>query len=62
MGFTGNFKETFAEVDTDGSGVISLDEIDKETFYIWSQFKRWLGSRYTSVQEMFKDISGPRLE
>merc|ERR1719159_2371950 len=48
MGYEGNILELWNDIDEDGSGEISLEEIDADAFDLWHSFQRWCALTFES--------------
>merc|ERR1719440_1863799 len=57
MNFEGNVIELWNDIDEDGSGEITLDEIDTDAFDLWSSFRRWSALTFESSRDMFDKLS-----
>mmetsp|Transcript_90617 Transcript_90617/g.173816 ORF Transcript_90617/g.173816 Transcript_90617/m.173816 type:complete len:861 (+) Transcript_90617:120-2702(+) len=52
LDFPGDEEELFHEIDTDGSGYITMNEIDHVSTDLWNSFRAWCGQSFTSAEEM----------
>lgn len=52
IGYLGDAKQLFRDVDDDGSGVLTMKELDSWSADLWSGFKRWCAQTFTSATDM----------
>lgn len=52
----GNVESLWEEMDADGSGEITFDEVDAEQAQMWSTFRRWCGTKFSSPRDMVVKI------
>jgi Ca2+-binding EF-hand superfamily protein len=57
MGFTAG-AELLKVIDEDGSGEISLAEIDPDSSRLWSKFRTWCAEQFVDVGVMLKSLGG----
>lgn len=50
--YPGDVQALFEEIDTDGSGFITMNEIDHVSTDLWNSFRAWCGQSFTSAEEM----------
>lgn len=65
MEFDGSPQRLFALLDFDGSGDITLEEIDGSQSIVWQRFRIWCAKTFSSVDDMVEkllDTSGPDFE
>jgi len=55
-GFAGNIKKVFQELDTDGSGIITFNEVDPAWYTRLSVFHRLLATKYKSYENAWKAL------
>ena len=61
MKFKGDVMKLWYELDADGSGEITLQEIDAESNSLWQSFRSWCATRFTSnVSYVSRSCSGTR--
>lgn len=54
--FHGNMQALWDELDADGSGEITLEELDADQAKLWSCFKSWCGRKFKSPKDMILQI------
>lgn len=52
LGYQGDAKAIFHQLDADDSGILSLQEIDGASAQMWSQFRAWCASTFTGAEDM----------
>jgi len=52
MEFPGDQEALFHELDCDGSGFLTMDEIDAWSSDLWAAFRRWCAQTFTDEQDM----------
>lgn len=52
----GNLRELWKQMDVDGSGELTLDEIDRESASIWRKFRAWSAIRFESDVDMISKL------
>merc|ERR1719453_1153401 len=57
LGFAGDIVKLWKDMDLDGSGVLTFDEIDVESADMWSSFRRWAGSTFESGRDMITQLN-----
>lgn len=57
MGFPGDIIKLWREMDADGSGGLTLDEIDQENADLWSSFRRWCGATFEGGLDLIQQVS-----
>jgi len=60
MGFLGNVQKIFAEMDTDGSGIITFDEVDHTWFVRIQNFHQRLLSKYNTYEGAWRALDANR--
>eukprot|EP00931_Biecheleriopsis_adriatica_P114679 TRINITY_DN90598_c0_g1_i1.p1 TRINITY_DN90598_c0_g1~~TRINITY_DN90598_c0_g1_i1.p1 ORF type:complete len:1547 (+),score=371.71 TRINITY_DN90598_c0_g1_i1:74-4642(+) len=56
LSFSGNAKASFAEIDSDGSGVITFDEVDREWCSRLSDFHTRLLAKFEDYQSAWRNV------
>jgi len=56
MGYPGNATALFASLDSDGSGELSLEEIDEADADLWQRFRVWCVAAFGSVKDMIAKL------
>jgi hypothetical protein len=57
LGFEGDIVKLWKDMDLDGSGVLTFDEIDVESADMWSSFHRWAGTTFDSARDMITQLN-----
>lgn len=57
LGFQGDIVKLWKDMDLDGSGVLTFDEIDVESADMWASFRRWAGSTFESARDMITQLN-----
>lgn len=57
LDYKGDIVKPFREMDEDGSGEITIDEIDTEAGDLWLQFRHFCGKHFDSGRDMMQHIS-----
>eukprot|EP00746_Dinoflagellata_sp_MGD_P028788 gnl/MRDRNA2_/MRDRNA2_168035_c0_seq1.p1 gnl/MRDRNA2_/MRDRNA2_168035_c0~~gnl/MRDRNA2_/MRDRNA2_168035_c0_seq1.p1 ORF type:complete len:701 (+),score=152.66 gnl/MRDRNA2_/MRDRNA2_168035_c0_seq1:157-2259(+) len=57
LGFDGDIVKLWKDMDLDGSGVLTFDEIDVEGADMWASFRRWAGSTFDSARDMITQLN-----
>eukprot|EP00929_Paragymnodinium_shiwhaense_P112914 TRINITY_DN81185_c0_g1_i1.p1 TRINITY_DN81185_c0_g1~~TRINITY_DN81185_c0_g1_i1.p1 ORF type:complete len:723 (+),score=201.48 TRINITY_DN81185_c0_g1_i1:84-2252(+) len=58
MGYDGNIKALFESIDIDGSGELSLSEIDEAQDVLWRHFRSWCVKNFANATEIIQALSG----
>jgi len=56
LNYVGDIKRLWREVDIDGSGEITFDEIDADSAQVWNMFRRWCGSKFSGPKDMVQKL------
>jgi len=56
IGFAGNIRKTFNELDTNQNGIITLNEVDPESYQKLSRFQELLHGKYSSYENAWKSL------
>lgn len=57
IGYTQNVVDLFNSIDLDGSGELSLEEIDAKSANLWSRFRQWCVKTFPNSREMLLQLS-----
>lgn len=58
MGYQGDAKKTFQALDDDGSGEVTLVEIDIDQAHLWRRFRLWCAETFENSEDMLHRIGG----
>jgi len=58
LGFDGDDRTIFEVLDTDGSGEISLEEIDEASARLWVKFRAWALNKFDSAKDLMQTLTG----
>lgn len=56
MNFKGNATDLFTSIDIDGSGELSLDEIEVHSNNLWSSFRSWCVEKFASASDFIMQV------
>lgn len=56
--YSGDVSTIFRAIDQDGSGELSLEEIDAQSAAVWGEFRMWCVQSYKSARDMLLKLSG----
>jgi hypothetical protein len=56
LNYAGDIKRLWREVDIDGSGEITFDEIDADSAQVWNMFRRWCGAKFSGPKDMVQKL------
>jgi Ca2+-binding EF-hand superfamily protein len=56
LGFSGHLQKVFKELDADGSGIITFNEVDPEWYAKHSEFHRLCHTKYKSYQSLWRQL------
>lgn len=56
LAYEGSVLKLWKDLDIDGSGELSLDEIDQESADMWSSFRRWCATKFVSAKDMVSQL------
>lgn len=62
LGFEAKTTEVMKHLDVDGSGDISLSELDPHAEKLWRKFRRWCVANFSNVEEMIEELCGDKLD
>eukprot|EP00929_Paragymnodinium_shiwhaense_P047600 TRINITY_DN24136_c0_g2_i1.p1 TRINITY_DN24136_c0_g2~~TRINITY_DN24136_c0_g2_i1.p1 ORF type:complete len:804 (+),score=204.67 TRINITY_DN24136_c0_g2_i1:185-2596(+) len=51
-----NMEDIFDHIDIDGSGDLTLEEIDEQEAFVWDHFRMWCGCRFTSARDLIRQL------
>eukprot|EP00930_Biecheleria_cincta_P042379 TRINITY_DN29156_c0_g1_i1.p1 TRINITY_DN29156_c0_g1~~TRINITY_DN29156_c0_g1_i1.p1 ORF type:complete len:803 (+),score=151.56 TRINITY_DN29156_c0_g1_i1:87-2495(+) len=60
LNYTGKITKLFAELDEDGSGELSMQEIDPKQARVWTEFRAFCVENFSSVDEMMETLGNTR--
>lgn len=58
LNFTGDPRGIFESLDVDGSGELSLEEIDAMQASVWKSFTKWCVGNFDGPQDMIQQLNG----
>jgi len=56
LGFVGDPDEIFRQLDMDGSGEITLDEVNPDLAALWMRFHKWCSSKFEDPADMIRSL------
>lgn len=57
LGYPGTIDQICASLDTNRSGEIALEDIDKSQSILWQRFVTWCSSRFETAESMIREIA-----
>ena len=61
LNYEGDIVKLWNEIDEDGSGEITLEEIDQESNEVWLSFRRWCAMTFQNGRDMLQMLTGGML-
>jgi len=58
LNFTGDTKAIFSHLDADGSGEITLEEVDSASATLWVKFRKWCVENFQSARDLLQKVGG----